>query len=43
MALGTATEQAFDVIHIDTYNQTVKCTRVGAGEDRLEYSYGLTT
>ncbi len=43
MTLGTATEQAFDVIHIDTYNQTVKCTRVGAGEDRLEYSYGLTT
>ena len=40
MTLGTATEQAFDVVHIDTYNQTIKCTRVGAGEDRLEYSYG---
>ena len=40
MTAGTATEQAFDVIHVDTYNQTVKCTRVGAGEDRLEYTYG---
>lgn len=41
MTLGTATEQAFDVVHVDTYNQTVKCTRVGAGSDRLSYTYGF--
>ena len=41
MTLGTATEQAFDVVHVDTYNQTVKCTRVGAGNDRLSYTYGF--
>lgn len=35
---GTVTEQAFDVIHIDTANRKMYATRIGAGEDR-EWSY----
>ncbi len=31
---GTVTEQAFDVIHIDTANRKLYATRIGAGEDR---------
>lgn len=31
---GTTTEQAFDVIHIDTANRKLYATRIGAGEDR---------
>lgn len=32
--IGTVTETAFDVFHIDTENRTIYVTRVGAGEDR---------
>ena len=35
---GTHTEQAFDVIHIDTTNRKMYATRIGAGNDR-EWSY----
>lgn len=35
---GTVTEQAFDVIHIDTANRKMYATRIGAGEDR-QWSY----
>lgn len=35
---GTVTEQAFDVVQIDTENHTIYCTRVGYGADR-EISY----
>ena len=35
---GTATEQAFDVIHIDTANRKIYATRIGAGADR-QWSY----
>ena len=38
MTAGTATEQSFDVIQIDTYNKHIYCTRVGAGNDR-DFSY----
>lgn len=36
--VGTYTEQAFDVIHIDTTNKKMYATRIGAGNDR-EWSY----
>lgn len=32
---GTITEQAFDVVQIDTTNRKIYMTRVGAGEDRV--------
>lgn len=32
---GTINEQCFDVITIDYVNRTIKCTRVGRGEDRV--------
>ena len=32
--VGTIYEQAFDVVHIDTYNKHIYCTRIGAGVDR---------
>ena len=35
---GTVTEQAFDVIHIDTATRMLYATRIGAGEDR-QWSY----
>lgn len=35
---GTYTEQAFDVVQIDTENKKVFMTRIGCGNDR-EYSY----
>ena len=35
---GTVTEQAFDVIHIDTAARKMYATRIGAGEDR-QWSY----
>lgn len=34
----TTTEQAFDVMQIDTANRKIYCTRIGVGEDR-EISY----
>ena len=34
MEAGTITEHAFDVIKVDKFTRTVKCFRVGAGEDR---------
>ena len=38
MTRGTATEQAFDVVQIDTTAKKIYMTRVGAGSDR-EFSY----
>ena len=38
MTLGTTTEQAFDIVFIDTNNKTVKTHRIGAGQDR-SYTY----
>lgn len=35
---GTVTEQAFDVVTIDTENKTIHMTRIGAGSDR-EYTW----
>ena len=35
---GTVTEQAFDVMHIDTANRKIYATRIGAGNDR-QWSY----
>lgn len=35
MTLGTATEQAFDIVQIDTSEHKVYMTRVGAGTDRI--------
>lgn len=32
--LGTISEVAFDIISIDTTNKIIKCTRIGAGNDR---------
>lgn len=32
------TEQAFDVVSIDTTNRKIYCTRIGAGSNR-EFSY----
>lgn len=32
--MGTITECAFDIISIDTTNKVIKCTRIGAGNDR---------
>ena len=31
---GTVSEQAFDVINLDTANKTIKMTRIGGGSDR---------
>lgn len=31
---GTITEQAFDVVHLDTANRTIKLFRIGYGSDR---------
>lgn len=39
MTPGTTTEQAFDVVILDTANKSVKMIRIGAGENR-EFSYG---
>lgn len=38
MTLGTNTEQAFDYFQVDTYNKTIKATRIGAGSNR-SWSY----
>ena len=38
MIMGTSTEQAFDIVQIDTYNRKLYFTRVGAGSDR-KFSY----
>lgn len=35
MTEGTTTEQAFDVIGIDTQNKTINTVRIGAGSNRL--------
>lgn len=35
---GTTTEQAFDVVHLDTANRKLYMTRIGSGSDR-EFSY----
>lgn len=35
---GTITEQAFDIITVDTDNRTIKAVRIGGGEDR-EWTY----
>lgn len=37
MTLGTDTEQAFEIVQIDTNNRHLYLTRVGAGEDRSFY------
>lgn len=37
--VGEVTEQAFDVIDIDTVNQHIYFTRIGAGDNR-DFSYG---
>ena len=34
MTAGTVTEHAFDVIKVDKFTRTVRCFRIGAGEDR---------
>ena len=36
--VGTITEQAFDIVQIDTKNRKVYCTRIGGGVDR-EFSF----
>ena len=33
--LGTISEQAFDIVQIDTAGRKVYCTRIGAGSDRV--------
>lgn len=33
--LGTISEQAFDIVQIDTEHRKVYCTRIGAGNDRV--------
>jgi hypothetical protein len=38
MTRGTDTEQAFDIVQIDTTNQHIYLTRVGAGNDR-DFAY----
>ena len=35
MTVGTVTEHAFDIIKVDKFTRTVRCFRVGAGEDRI--------
>lgn len=35
MTLGTNTEQAFDIMQIDTVNRKIYTTRIGAGSDRI--------
>lgn len=35
---GTVTEQAFEVVHVNTGAKTIKLTRIGAGPDR-EFTY----
>lgn len=35
MTVGTDTEEAFDIVQIDTVNKKLYFTRVGAGEDRV--------
>lgn len=35
---GTTSEQAFDVISVDAINKTIKCCRIGGGNDRT-FSY----
>lgn len=35
---GTVTEQAFEVVHVNTEAKTIKLTRIGAGSDR-EFTY----
>lgn len=40
--VGTTTEQAFDVYHIDTKNKRIYATRIGAGFDRV-FSYDNTS
>lgn len=35
MEAGTITEHAFDVIKVDKFTRTVRCFRIGAGEDRI--------
>ena len=32
--LGTTTEQAFDVVHLDTSRRTLDFTRIGRGQSR---------
>jgi len=34
MTLGTTTEQAFDIVHIDLTAEKIYCTRIGSGSDR---------
>lgn len=35
---GTVTEQAFEVVHVNTDSKTIKLTRIGAGTDR-QFTY----
>ena len=42
MNLGTDTEQAFDIVQVDTENRHIYMTRVGAGNDR-DFSYQFNT